>query len=60
VWVAPVGMNSPPESRDGAETPPDPFDEYKDDIKAIIDDYSNAEIVQELFIKGFQTSTRSL
>jgi hypothetical protein len=53
-------MNSPPESRNSAETPPDPFDEYKDDIKAMIDDYSNAEIVQELFTKGFQTSTRSL
>lgn len=46
-------MNSPPESCDGAETPPDPFNKYKDNIKAMINNYSNTEIVQELFIKGF-------
>jgi len=46
--VAAAGMDSPPESRDGAETPPDPFDEHKDDIQAMIDDYTNKDIVQEL------------
>jgi hypothetical protein len=58
--VKAAGINSPPESRDGAETSPDPFDKYKNNIKAIIDDHFNTEIVQELFIKGFQTSIRSL
>jgi hypothetical protein len=53
-------MDSPPESRDGAETLPDPFDEYKDDIQAMINDYTNKEIVQELLQRGFQTSQRSL
>jgi hypothetical protein len=53
-------MNSPPESRNGAEMPPDPFNKYKDDIKIILNNYSNTEIVQELFIKGFKTSIRSL
>jgi hypothetical protein len=59
VQVAAAGMDSP-ELRDGAETPPDPFDEYKDDIQAMIDDYTNKEIVQELLQRGFQTSQRSL
>jgi hypothetical protein len=45
VQVAAAGMDSPPESRDGAETPPDPFDEHKDNIQAMIDDYINKEIV---------------
>ena len=58
VQVAAAGMDSPPESRDGV--PPDPFDEYKDDIQAMIDDYTNKEIVQELLQRGFQTSQRSL
>ena len=43
--AAATGVDSPPESRDGAKTPPDPFDEYKDDIQAMIDDYTNKEIV---------------
>ena len=51
VQVAAAGMDSPPESRDGA--PPDPFDEYKDDIQTMIDDYTNKEIVQELLQRGF-------
>ena len=53
-------MDSPPETRDGTETPPDPFDEHKDDIQAMINDYTNKEIVQELLQRGFQTSQRSL
>ena len=60
VQVAAAGMDSPPESRDGAETPLDPFDEHKDDIQAMIDDYTSKEIVQELSQRGFQTSQRSL
>jgi hypothetical protein len=60
VRIIAAGINSPPESRDGAETPPDPFDKYKNDIETMIDDHSNTEIVQELFTRGFQTSTRSL
>jgi hypothetical protein len=43
--VKAAGINSPPESRDGAETSPDPFDKYKNNIKAIIDDHFNTEIV---------------
>jgi hypothetical protein len=34
-------MDSPPESRDNAKTPPDPFDEHKDDIQAMINRYTN-------------------
>jgi hypothetical protein len=60
VQVAAAGMDSPPESRDGAETPLDPFDEHKDDIRAMINDYTSKEIVQELSQRGFQTSQRSL
>jgi hypothetical protein len=29
------------ESRDNAKTPPDPFDEHKDDIQAMINRYTN-------------------
>ena len=59
--VAAAGMDSPPESHDGTETPHplDPFDKHKDDIQAMID-YTNKEIVQELLQRGFQTSQRSL
>jgi hypothetical protein len=53
-------MDSPPESRDSAKTPPDPFDEHKDDIQAMINNYTNKEIVQELSQRGFQISQRSL
>jgi hypothetical protein len=53
-------MDSPPESRDNAKTPPDPFDEHKDDIQAMINRYTNKEIVQELSQRGFLTSQRSL
>jgi hypothetical protein len=53
-------MDSPPESRDDTEMPPDPFDEHKDDIQAMINDHTNKEIVQELSQRGFQTSLRSL
>jgi SOS response regulatory protein OraA/RecX len=60
VQVAAAGMDSPPESRDDAETLPDPFDEHKDAIQAMINDYTNKEIVQELLQQGFQTSQRSL
>jgi hypothetical protein len=60
VRVVAAGMNLPPESRDGAETPPDPFDKYKNDIEAMINNYSKTEIIQELFTKSFQTSIRSL
>ena len=41
-------------------TPPDLFDEHKNDIQAMINDYTNKEIVQELLQRGFQTSQRSL
>jgi SOS response regulatory protein OraA/RecX len=53
-------MDSPPESRGSAETPPDPFDEHKGDIQAMINDYTTKEIVQELSQRGFLTSQRSL
>jgi hypothetical protein len=48
-------MDSPPESRDNTEMPPDPFNEHMDDIQAMINDYTNKEIVQELSQRGFQT-----
>ena len=60
VLIAAAGMDSPPELHDGAETRPDPFDEHKDDIQAMIDDYTSKEIAQELSQRGFQTSQRSL
>jgi hypothetical protein len=60
VQVTAAGMNSSPESRDCVGMPPDPFDTYKNDIEAMIDTYTNKEIVQELFIKGLQTSLASL
>jgi hypothetical protein len=53
-------MDSPPESRDNTETPPDPFDEHKDNIQAMINSHTNKEIVQELLQRGFLTSPRSL
>jgi hypothetical protein len=53
-------MDSSPESRDSAKTPADPLDEHKDDIQAMINNYTNKEIVQELSQRGFQTSQRSL
>jgi hypothetical protein len=56
VQVAAADMNSPPR----AETPPDSFDEHKDDIRTMINDHTNKEIVQELSQRGFQTSQRSL
>jgi hypothetical protein len=43
--VMAVGIDSPPESRDSAKTPLDPFDEHKDDIQAMINDYTNKEII---------------
>jgi hypothetical protein len=58
--VTAAGMDSPPESRDCVGMPPDPFDTYKDDIEIIINTYTNKEIIQELFIKGLQTSLASL
>jgi hypothetical protein len=45
VQVTAAGMDSSPESHDGAQTPPDPFDEHKDNIQAMINDYTNKEIV---------------
>jgi hypothetical protein len=58
--VAAVGMNSPPEPRNYVRMPPDPFDKYKNNIKVIINTYTNKEIIQELFIKGLQISLTSL
>jgi len=44
-----------------AATPQDdPFEEHKDTIQSMLDDYTNAEIVADLLNKGFQTSIRSL
>jgi hypothetical protein len=48
VQVTATGIDSSLESRDSAKTPPDPFNEYKDDIQVIINNYTNKEIVQEL------------
>jgi hypothetical protein len=61
VQVAAAGMDSPPESRDDAETTPnDAFNAFKEDIRLIIDDYTNLEIIEELKIKGFHTSLTAL
>jgi hypothetical protein len=48
VQVTVAGIDSPPESRDSAKTPPDPFDEHKDNIQVMINNYTNKEIIQEL------------
>jgi SOS response regulatory protein OraA/RecX len=39
---------------------PDPFNEHKNDIQAMIKDHTSKEVVQELSQRGFQTSQRSL
>jgi len=59
VQVAAAGMDSPPESHDGTETQI-PSISTRMRIQAMIDDYTNKEIVQELLQQGFQTSQRSL
>ena len=43
-------MDSPPETHD------DTFNAFKEDIRSMIDDYTNLEIIEELKIKGFHTS----
>jgi hypothetical protein len=56
VQVTTAGMDSPPELRDNTETPADPFDEHKNNIQAIINNYTNKEIIQELSQRGFLAS----
>ena len=54
-------MDSPPESRNDAETTSnDAFNAFKEDIHSIINDYTNLEIIEELKIKGFNTSLTAL
>jgi hypothetical protein len=45
VQVAVAGMDLPPESYNCVGMPPDPFDKYKDDIKVMIETYTNKEII---------------
>ena len=40
--------------------PNDAFDAFKEDIRSMIDDYTNIEIIEELKIKGFHTSLTAL
>jgi hypothetical protein len=54
VQVAAAGIDSPPESRD------DEFNAFKEDIRSMINDYTNLEIIEELKIKGFHTSLTAL
>ena len=39
-----------------AETRDDTFNAFREDIRSMIDDYTNQEIIEELKIKGFHTS----
>ena len=47
-------MDSPPETRD------DKFNAFKEDIRSMIDDYTNQEIIEELKIKDFHISLTAL
>ena len=38
----------------------DPFEEHKNTIQSMLDDYTNTEIVEELAIRGLVTSRSSL
>ena len=38
----------------------DPFDEHKNTIQSMLDDYTNAEIIEELAVRGLVTSRASL
>jgi hypothetical protein len=40
-----AGMDSPPELRNCVGMPPDPFDKYENNIKIIINTYTNKEII---------------
>ena len=51
--AASAGDDTPQNYQGLAEMSTDSFDVYKDDTQAMLNDYSNQEIVEELKIKGF-------
>ena len=49
------------ESRDDTVTTAnDAFEAFKEDIRSIIDGYTNLEIIEEVKVKGFHTSLTAL